>query len=82
VVAAISVGARKHVQNGGAREPLEITVSYCRTGSLVGCRSGTAANLTIFQTNVARRNCEGKSSLNSEERELPAAGEREKTDIF
>jgi len=74
--------ARKRIQNGGAGEALEITDNCCRIGGFVDCRSGTAANLTISQTNIARRNCEGKSSLNSEERELPTSSERGKIDRF
>jgi hypothetical protein len=69
-------------KNGGAREVLEATLNCCRTGGVVDYRSGTAANLAISQTNIARRNCEGKSSLNSEERDVPASSERGKIDRF
>jgi hypothetical protein len=57
---------------------LEITLNCCRIGGVVDYRSGTAAKFSISQTNIASRNCEGKSNSNSEERELPASGERKK----
>jgi hypothetical protein len=61
---------------------LEIILNCCRTGGVVDYRFGTAANLAISQTNNTSRNCEGKSSLNSEERELPASSERRKIERF
>jgi len=61
---------------------LGITVNCYRTGGVADYRSGTAADLAISQTNIASRNCEGKSNSNSEERELPAPGERKKIDTF
>ena len=82
---------RRGLEETGFTESRTVAIEYrwaegqldrlrCRTGGFVDCRSGAAANLAICQTNIARRNCEGKSSLNSEERELPASSEREKID--